>query len=167
MTPDGTSNAKAGPSQPRKRKAGGDGKKGKVFLEGKVSSLLSNPNANLTLRADLLSLISNVTSSKDAVTRSRIDKQKAAISEHPPKAEEGRLDVSRKKMKSGKPPQEKKSAKRERALVRLAFPSDAGWSADLDRKRQKRRSCSARRRRRRVRNNERKVPHLPLPPERS
>ncbi|WVW80230.1 hypothetical protein I302_102208 [Kwoniella bestiolae CBS 10118] len=86
----------AGPSnqkQPaeRKRKAGGSGKKGKVFVEDKK---------------DLLSLMSSITSSKDAMAESKITKRKAAL-------EESETSVAEEKSRKSR-----KSVEKEEALER-------------------------------------------------
>ncbi|WVR03771.1 hypothetical protein IAU60_000766 [Kwoniella sp. DSM 27419] len=60
----GPSSAPLKKEKGRKGKAGGPGKKGKVFVEGK---------------ADLLSLISGITSSKDAETESKVAKRRAVM----------------------------------------------------------------------------------------
>ncbi|WVQ93485.1 hypothetical protein IAU59_000559 [Kwoniella sp. CBS 9459] len=87
MAPSATS---AGPSSQapvprqkgRKGKAGGNGKKGKVFVEGK---------------ADLLSLISDITSSKDSEAQQKVDKRKNAIESHTQSRSEARADDKGKK----------------------------------------------------------------------
>jgi hypothetical protein len=63
---------------PRKRKAGGDGKKGKIFLEDKVRNvpLARCDTSRLTFQAGLLSLMANVTGSKDTVVKSKLDHQR-------------------------------------------------------------------------------------------
>ncbi|WVQ65036.1 uncharacterized protein L199_003206 [Kwoniella botswanensis] len=86
----------AGPSNPkqsgeRKRKAGGNGKKGKVFVEDKK---------------DLLCLMSSITSNKDAQAESKVSKRKAAI-------EESAQSLSEEKNKKSK-----KSLEKEIALER-------------------------------------------------
>jgi len=81
--------AEAGPSKPsrtqdkeapknagRKRKAGGDGKKGKIFLEDKVSLLILHHSNVADYKAGLLSLMADVTGSKDTVVKSKLDNQR-------------------------------------------------------------------------------------------
>jgi len=81
--------AEAGPSRPaevqagevpkntgRKRKAGGDGKKGKIFLEDKVSFLTLLHSIVADDKAGLMSLMADVTGSKDTVVKSKLDNQR-------------------------------------------------------------------------------------------
>ncbi|WVF65851.1 hypothetical protein IAT40_000588 [Kwoniella sp. CBS 6097] len=74
----------------QKGKAGGNGKKGKVFVEGK---------------ADLLSLISDITSTKDSAAQQKVDKRKNAIESQT----EGKVD-------DGKGKKSRKAEEREKAL---------------------------------------------------
>ncbi|WWC68536.1 uncharacterized protein I206_102465 [Kwoniella pini CBS 10737] len=70
-----------GTSKGIKRKAGGNGKKGKVFVEDKK---------------DLLSLMSSITSSKDNIAEKKISKRKAILNEENQLITEGKKEKSKK-----------------------------------------------------------------------
>ncbi|WWC87951.1 uncharacterized protein L201_002851 [Kwoniella dendrophila CBS 6074] len=83
----GPSQTKTKTSNERKRKAGGNGKKGKVFVEDKK---------------DLLSLMSSITSSKDTIAKSKVDKRKAAIDESIQTSSEDKNKKSKKSIEKEK-----------------------------------------------------------------
>ena len=79
--PDGLPKTKLAP-RGRKRKAGGGGKKGKIFLEDKASldSALLFPQADV-IQSELLSLMSSITDSQDDIAQSKVDKHRARAGE--------------------------------------------------------------------------------------
>ncbi|WRT65764.1 uncharacterized protein IL334_002713 [Kwoniella shivajii] len=79
----------------RKRKAGGNGKKGKVFVEDKK---------------DLLSLMSSITSSKDKVAESKVAKRKAVVDETAPVNSDDKNKKSKKGLQKEKALEEAKAS---------------------------------------------------------
>jgi hypothetical protein len=130
-SPEPIDQAQAGPSRPsaladstskkpngRKRKAGGDGKKGKIFLEDKVRLLCSESwpygrNADLQ-QAGLMSLMADVTGGKDSIVQNKLDKQRQRNPSKPaiPEPTTSAANVDKAKLRHDK----KKD--RNRALVR-------------------------------------------------
>jgi hypothetical protein len=124
-----------------KQKAGGTGKKGKTFMEDKVSFSfveLGVLSATDLRQSSLLSLVSGITASKDAAAKSKVDKIKPLIKPTPPATggnKSGGKAKGGKAMRAfgGAPGEKKKSsagdikrAEREKALVSLSILYLAG-----------------------------------------